>query len=243
VPALVGRPTPGVYSAELSLFVLAAGLCLLERDPPDLMYLSLSDYVQHKHAAGSDAAGAFLRSLDALIGAIADTGALVALTADHGMNFKPHIVFLQDLLDTEFRPGSARVICPITDPYVQHHGALGSFVRVYCRSSVASASAEFIASLPGVEAVFSRVAACRRFELPADREADLVVIGDRRTALGSAARDHDLSGLDVPLRSHGGLAERPVPFILSSPVTEEYIGRSHRLRNFDIFDYALNGTR
>src|SRR5262249_6290860 len=47
---LVGMPLPGVYSAELSAFVLAAGVALMRRDRPDLMYLSTTDYIQHKHA-------------------------------------------------------------------------------------------------------------------------------------------------------------------------------------------------
>ena len=44
----------------------------------------------------------------------------------------PNVIWLQDLLNKEFGENSAIVICPITDPFVVHHGALGSFVRVYC---------------------------------------------------------------------------------------------------------------
>ena len=242
----IGRPQPDVYSAELSLFVLEAGLALLEHHRPDLMYLSLSDYVQHKHAPGSAEANAFFSALDRLCGQLADAGAVVALTADHGMNAKPRVVFLQDLLDACCGRGKTRVICPITDPYVVHHGALGSFVRVYCLGADRAAVRAAIVNIPGIEAVYDKPSACEQFLLPPDREADLIVLGDKKTAIGAAERDHDVSGLgDAPLRSHGGCAEQAVPFIVSESISEEYQKRAKtgRLRNFDLFDYALNGAR
>ena len=103
-----------------------------------------------------------------------------------------------------------------------------------------------IVDIPGIEAVYDKHTACEQFLLPPDREADLIVLGDKKTAIGAAEREHDLSSLgDAPLRSHGGRAEQAVPFILSEPVSEEYRKRADtvRLRNFDLFDYALNGTR
>ena len=242
----IGRPQPEVYSAELSLFVLEAGLALLEHHRPELMYLSLSDYVQHKHAPGSVEANAFYAALDLGCGRLAEAGALVALTADHGMNAKPRVVFLQDILDASCGQGTTRVICPITDPYVAHHGALGSCVRVYCLEADRAVVRAVIADIPGVETVYERPTACERFCLPPDREADLLVLGDQHTAIGAAERDHDLSALGhTPLRSHGGRAEQMVPFILSEPVSEAYHARAAttRPRNFDLFDYALNGTR
>lgn len=242
VPDMVGRKQPEVYSADVSLFVLDAGLRLLERERPDFMYLSLSDYVQHKHAPGHPRADAFYRSLDTRLGEFAAKGALVALTADHGMNFKPRVIFLQEALDKHFEPGTARVICPITDPYVVHHGALGSFVRVYCPSLAVHTVGSVVQDLTGVAAVYEREQACMQFGLPPDREGDLVVIGDRNTVLGSSPAEHDLSQLgNVPLRSHGGLSEQHVPFIVSEPVAYAYASRA-RIRNFDIVEYALNGT-
>ena len=243
VPDLVGRPQPAVYSADLSLFVLDAGLRLLERERPDFLYLSLSDYVQHKHAPGQPQANAFYHSLDARLGEFVARGALLALTADHGMNFKPRVIFLQEVLDSHFGSATSRVICPITDPYVVHHGALGSFVRVYCPALALRSVADVIQSLEGIAAVYDRRQACARFGLPPDREGDLVVIGDRDTVLGTSPAEHDLSQLGkVPLRSHGGLSEQRVPFIVSEPVADTYAART-RIRNFDILDYALNGTR
>jgi phosphonoacetate hydrolase len=242
--ASVGRPRPDMYSADLSLFVLDAGLRLVE-NKTQLLYLSLSDFVQHAHAPGDPEADAFHRALDERLAAFVARGAVVALTADHGMNDKPRVVFLEDELAERFGAGSARVICPITDPFVRHHGALGSFVRVYCRDGAdITPMMAATSALPGVAAVFERAAAAQRFELPFDREADFVVLGDAGTAIGAARAAHDLSGLaGHRLRSHGGRFEQRVPFALSRPLTAAYRHRATAggLRNFDIFDFALNG--
>ncbi len=251
VEALVGRPKPDQYSADLSLFVLDAGIKLLERGAAELFYLSLSDYVQHKSAPGEAEADAFHRAVDARVGRLLALGAVIGLVADHGMNDKalpngePHVVFLEDELNDRFGAGAVRVICPITDPFVRHHGALGSFVRVYLRNSVElNRLMDASASLQGVAEVVDGPTAAQQFELPLDREGDFVVLGDANTVIGSTRADHDLSGLaGHRLRSHGGLAEQKVPFVLSHPLTSEYrhIAETRRLRNFDIFEFALNG--
>ncbi len=245
VEALVGRPRPDMYSADLSLYVLDAGLALLASGAARFLYLSLSDYVQHGHAPGEPGANAFHQALDERVARFLELGAVLALTADHGMNAKPRVFFLEDELTRRFGPGAARVICPITDPFVRHHVALGSFVRVYVTdgaglAAMMTASAE----LPGVAGVYDRAEAAQRFELPYDREADFVVLGDAATAIGAARAEHALSGLaGHALRSHGGLAEQRVPFALSHPLTTAYRERAEigQLRNFDIFDFALNG--
>jgi phosphonoacetate hydrolase len=252
VEAMVGRARPDMYSADLSLFVLDAGLALLERDEAELLYLSLSDYVQHAHAPGEPEADAFHRAVDDRVRRLVELGAVVGLVADHGMNDKarpggePNVIFLEDVLNERFGAGAVRIICPITDPFVRHHGALGSFVRGYLRegidlSPVIAASA----ALPGVALALDGAEAARRFEMPLDREADFVVLGDANTAIGATRAEHDLSGLTGHrLRSHGGLGERRVPFILSRRLTPDYqeIAQAGRLRNFDIFDFALNGV-
>ncbi len=245
IEALVGRPRPDMYSADLSLFVLDAGLALLAAGRAELLYLSLSDYVQHGHAPGEPEADRFHRALDERVARFLELGAVVALTADHGMNDKPRVVFLEDELCERFGEKAARVICPITDPFVRHHGALGSFVRVYARNrpditAMLKASAE----LPGIAGVYARDEAALRFELPWDIEADFVVLGDSGTAIGGVLAEHDLSGLaGHRLRSHGGQSEQGVPFMLSRPLSAFYRERAETsiLRNFDIFDFALNG--
>ena len=241
---LVGLPRPSVYSAALSEFVFAAGVKLLGTTRPDIMYLSTTDYVQHKHAPGTAAANDFYRMLDGYLARLDAAGAVVALTADHGMNAKtdaagrPNVVYLQDLLDDWLGAGRARVILPITDPYVVHHGALGSFATVYLPDGTSIGEiAGRLASLPGMELVVDGAEGCRRFELPADRMGDVIVIGARDTVLGTSAARHDLSGLDAPLRSHGGLSEQRVPIVLNRRTR---LDPDARLRNFDVFDIALN---
>jgi len=245
IEAMVGRARPDMYSADLSLFVLDAGLRLLEKGDARLLYLSLSDYVQHGHAPGDPEADGFHRALDERVARFVELGAVVGLVADHGMNDKPRVIFLEDELNERFGSGAARVICPITDPFVRHHGALGSFVRVYARSETDTpAMMAASAALPGVAAVLDRTEASRRFELPYDLEADFVALGDAATAIGAARDEHDLTGLaGHRLRSHGGQGEQRVPFILSRPLKPDYRRRAEAggLRNFDIFDFALNG--
>jgi phosphonoacetate hydrolase len=252
VEAMVGRPKPDQYSADLSLYVLDAGVRLLERRAATLLYLSLSDFVQHAHAPGTPEADAFNRAVDARIGALAAAGAVVGVVADHGMNDKshpggsPNVVFLEEELNRRFGAGAVRVICPITDPFVRHHGALGSFVRVYRRKDTISIEAlmEATRALPGVELVLDGPTAAERFELPPDLEGDIVALGDTGTVLGATRADHDLSGLaGHRLRSHGGLAEQRVPFMVSRRLRPDYLAaRRGKLRNFDIFDAVLNGV-
>ncbi|MGH7072264.1 MAG: phosphonoacetate hydrolase [Acetobacteraceae bacterium] len=240
----VGLPLPDVYSAALSEFVFAAGVKLLERYRPDLMYLSTTDYVQHKAGPDSVEANSFYAMIDRYVGELDRAGAVLALTADHGMNDKhlpdgsPDVIYLQQWFDARLGEGRARVILPITDPYVKHHGALGSFATVYLPQGFDEC--EILAALSavdGIALVLARAEACRRFELPPDRIGDIVVLSTRHKVLGTSRARHDLSGLGGPLRSHGGLTEQTVPMIVNRKVT---IPAGRTLRNFDVFDVALN---
>ncbi|MBS0577725.1 MAG: phosphonoacetate hydrolase [Proteobacteria bacterium] len=242
---LVGMPVPDVYSAALSEFVFAAGVRLMQTQPQDVMYLSTTDYVQHKHAPGTAQANAFYRMMDRYLGELDALGCAMAVTADHGMNPKtrldasPDVIYLQDVLDGWLGAGRTRVILPITDPYVVHHGALGSYATVYLPqdADVAGVAAR-LAALRGIEVVLTRAEAAARFELPADRIGDLVIVATRCVALGGAAAKHDLSGLDVPLRSHGGISEQSVPLVLNRRIAN--LEANRRWRNFDAFDWVLN---
>ena len=243
---LVEQALPSVYSAALSEFVFAAGVKLMQRaQRPQVMYLSTTDYVQHKHAPGTPDATAFYAMMDRYLGELDELGCVIALTADHGMNAKtkldasPDVIYLQDVLDDWLGAGRARVILPITDPYVVHHGALGSFATVYLPSDVNAADVgRRTAALRGVESVRARAEAAAHFELPPDRIGDIVVVSERFTVIGSAAARHDLSGLDAPLRSHGGVSEQRVPLVLNRAISE--LDANRRWRNFDAFDLALN---
>jgi len=244
---LVGKPVPSVYSADLSEFIFAAGVKLMETMRPDMMYLSTTDYVQHKHAPGSEGANDFYAMMDGYWAQLDEAGAVIVLTADHGMNAKhkadgsPDVLYLQSELDGFLGDGVARTILPITDPYVVHHGALGSYATVYLPPEADfAAAAEFIEGLEGVESVMTREEAAEAFELPAERIGELVVVTTRHKAIGTRPDKHDLSGLEVPLRSHGGVSEQRVPLIVNRPV-EGLEGR--KLRNFDAFDIALNHAK
>ena len=247
----VGQPLPDMYSADLSLFVLDAGLKLLEERRPDILYLSLTDYIQHAYAPGHGQADSFYAEMDARFGRFEELGATVALTADHGMNDKsnedgtPCVVWLEDILDREFGRGASTVICPITDAFVGHHGSLGGFVRVYCHDGLpVERAVEAISDVPGLERVLSREAVSEEFDLPFGTEGDLAVLGDERTVIGSREADHDLSGLKgLRLRTHGSTHEAQVPILLSRPVRDDYARRAEdaQLHSYEAFDYALNG--
>jgi phosphonoacetate hydrolase len=243
----VGMPLPSVYSAALSEFVFVAAVKLMERERPDLMYLSTTDYIQHKAAPGTPTANDFYAMIDRNLSRLDELGATIVLTADHGMNAKhgedgqPNVIYLQDTLDAWLGKDRGRVILPITDPYVVHHGALGSFALVYLSAADAPAAvAPRIAALPGIETVLTRAEAAVRFELPPDRIGDLIVVSQTDTVIGTSRSRHDLSGLDVPLRSHGGLSEQKVPLLVNRGVLKQPAGR--RWRNFDAFDLGLNLT-
>jgi phosphonoacetate hydrolase len=245
---LVGQPLPSVYSAELSEFVFAAGVKLLERQPWDLMYLSTTDYIQHKHAPGTPVANAFYAMMDGYLARLDALGATIVVTADHGMQAKhdgegqPNVIWLQSLLDDWLGAGRARVILPITDPYVVHHGALGSFARVYLSDADDGvAVATRLTAHPGILDVFGRGAGCARFGLPPDREGDLIVISTQEQTLGTRPDRHDLTQLKEPLRSHGGVTEQRVPLLCNRPLDID--ASRLALRNFDAYWLALNLAR
>ncbi len=240
----VGQPLPDVYSAALSEFVFAAGVKLMQSFRPDLMYLSTTDYIQHKAGPGTPVANDFYAMIDGYLAQLDAAGAIVVATADHGMNDKhtpdgaPDVIYLQTLFDEWLGKDRARVILPITDPYVAHHGALGGFATVHIPDQ--SALPDLLNRLwatDGVEMACSKAVACESFELPPDRIGDIVVLSTKQKVLGTAPEKHDLSGLDEPLRSHGGLTEQHVPMIANRKVS---LPAGRRLRNFDAFDVALN---
>ena len=244
VLSFVGKPLPEVYSADLSEFVFAAGVKLLERFHPDLMYLSTTDYVQHKAAPGTKNANDFYAMFDRYVGLLEAEGCVLAITADHGMNDKhkadgsPDVMYLQDVFDKWIGQGKARVILPITDPYVAHHGALGSFATIYLPPDAdAPGLIARLRALEGIDLALSNAQACERFELPPDRVGDIVVLATRHKVFGTSASRHDLSGLKEPLRSHGGLTEQAVPLLVNRKI-DWPAGREPR--NFDVFAIALN---
>jgi phosphonoacetate hydrolase len=241
----VGMTVPEVYSAELSEFVFAAGVKLLASMKPDLMYLSTTDYVQHKYAPGSKGANSFYKMMDGYLGQLDAQGAIAVIVADHGMkakhlaNGEPDVIYLQDALDKSFGAGTTKVILPITDPYVQHHGALGSFATVYLKGPTVDDVSKVISKLLDIDVVLDRKQGCARFELPEDRMGDIIVVSGGSSGskvIGTSRDKHDLSGLNEPLRSHGGLTEQTVPVIVNRKVQN----LPKPLRNFDAFFIGCN---
>jgi len=238
-----GLPVPEVYSAELSEFVFAAGVQLLKEFRPDIMYLTTTDYVQHKYAPGVPQANAFYEMFDKYLTELDALGAAIVVTADHGMKPKhhadgsPNVVYVQDLLDEWLGKDAARVILPITDPYVVHHGALGSFATAYLpKGADREAIMEKLAQVEDIILVLGREEGCARFELPEDRMGDIILISGENKTIGTSEHRHNLAALDEPLRSHGGLTEQEVPFIVNRVLPD--LPNEPTLRNFDAFFYA-----
>jgi phosphonoacetate hydrolase len=242
---LLAEAHPAIYDPALSAYTIALSLALARRLQAQLVYCSLTDYVQHKAAPGEPLADEFLAGIDERLGEALDGGWRVGIVADHGMNAKanadgsPAVRYLSDVLRAA-GVAQARVLLPITDPYVVHHGALGSIAYVYVRAGDLPAARGALARLPGVEAVLDRDAAARVLALPADRIGELVVCADAATVLGKSEAEHDLSALGAGLRSHGGLHELDVPLVLCHALEHPALGSGH-LRNADLFDVLLNG--
>lgn len=241
------RAVPEVYSAELSEFVFAAGVKLLSTFKPDLMYLTTTDYVQHKYAPGDPDANAFYEMFDRYLAQLDEQGAAIVVTADHGMKPKhladgsPAVVYLQDFLDQLLGADKSRVILPITDPYVVHHGALGSFATVYLNDTTQTEQVvSALQAIDGILTVTNRDDACEQFELPPDRMGDIVVISGENMTVGTSEHRHDLAALNEPLRSHGGLTEQEVPFIVNRTMPD--LGQAPALRNFDALQVACEAA-
>ncbi len=183
--------------------------------------------------------------MDRYLGQLDEAGAIVIIVADHGMkdkhlaNGEPDVVYLQDVLDARFGADSTKVILPITDPYVVHHGALGSFATVYCYGPAVAEVMAAIKASDGIDVVLDKAEGCARFELPPDRMGDIIVVsgGPKGSKVIGTSRDkHDLSGLNEPLRSHGGLTEQEIPVIAN----RKFKDLPPLLRNFDAFALGCN---
>jgi len=241
-----GANNPDIYDWRLSPYTVDLAVSLAQRLEAKLVYASLTDFVQHSAAPGEQMADDFYRAIDVSIGRALDAGFVVGLAADHGMRAKsrpdgtPNVRFLDDALAAA-GVRSGHTLCPITDPYVVHHAALGSLAWVHLDDlDELDRARAVLAGLEGVEGVLDRSAAVEAFELPGDRIGDLVVLADAGTVLGKSAAAHDLSALHGTLRSHGGLHERAVPVIVTHRLRDDAL-RGRDLRNRDLHDLLLNG--
>src|SRR5919197_2792494 len=249
VVGLVGRKNPGPYEVDMSHYALEIGLAVTRAaGPPALLYVSLTDFVQHKEPPGGVMADRFYRRFDELLGEYLDRGYVVGMVADHGMNAKqnpdgsPRVHYLEEVLDAA-GIRAYHVVLPITDPYIVHHGALGSFAWVHVPERDRERAREALTALDGVEEVFFREEAAVIYRHPIDRIGDLSVASDARTALGKSRAKHDLSVVASGLRSHGGRHEQIIPVIVSEPLAKPYADRHQRgLRNSDLHELLLNGV-
>ena len=243
----LGMEVPNVYSQGLSEFVMAAGVKILKEFNPDIMYLSTTDFIQHKYAPGDEVANAFYAMFDRYIGQLNVNNNSIIVTADHGMQPKsrsdgsPNAIFLQDILDEALGKNISKVILPITDPYVVHHGALGSFATVYLSDkSKINDAIEEINKIEDIEVVLTNKEGCAQYDLPTDRMGDIICMSSQNSTIGSAEKAHDLSKLKEPLRSHGGLHEREVPFISNKKINLN--DANIKLNNYDAFYHAISGA-
>ena len=238
-------PVPEVYSQDLSEFVMKACVKILNEFKPDIMYLSTTDFIQHKYEPGHEIANRFYQMFDHHIGLLNDNDISLVITADHGMKAKtnfdgePNAIFLEDLLNKKFPQENFKVILPITDPYVVHHGSLGSFAMIYVENQeLIPHVLEEIKKIPEIEEVLNKQDACKAYHLPEDRSGDIVCMSSESFTIGSSKSKHDLSSLKEPLRSHGGLHEREVPFIINSSKSD--ISKQLQIYNYDAFYYATH---
>ena len=243
----LGMEVPNVYSQGLSEFVMAAGVKILNEFNPDIMYLSATDFIQHKYAPGDEVANAFYAMFDRYIGELNVNNNSIIVTADHGMQPKsrsdgsPNAIFLQDILDEALGKNISKVILPITDPYVVHHGALGSFATVYLSDkSKINDAIEEINKIEDIEVVLTNKEGCAQYDLPTDRMGDIICMSSQNSTIGSAEKAHDLNKLKEPLRSHGGLHEREVPFISNKKINLN--DANIKLNNYDAFYHAISGA-
>ncbi len=245
---LMGKERPGIYDPYISVYCIEAGAKLLKKEHFDIMYLTTTDFVQHKYAPGDPEANDFLSKIDHWLGELDKLGAIIGVTADHGMQAKtnadgsPKVQFIEKLLDEQGI--KTRVILPITDPYVVHHGALGGYGTLYLddKSQLAAAK-DYLLGLDGIETVLTNAEAVEKYELPSDRIGDLVILSDASTTIGRTLEWHDLDKVKEGLRSHGSEHSQEVPMIFNKKLNGEYANKlaTGACRNFDLFHFLSNG--
>ncbi len=243
---LVGKPLPKVYSADLSEFVFAAGVKIMARDRPDVMYLSTTDYVQHKHAPGTPAANDFYRMMSGYLAQLDEMGVTIALTADHGMNAKTDAAgraadHLPAGLVRRADRRRRRAGDPAGDRPVRRPPRLARLVRHGLPAG---------RRRPGGPVGEAAQAPRRRGRALARRSRGAVRAAARpdrrrRRRFRAALRHRHQPVAPRPLGAGraAALARRPLRAARAAalqPAAERCRSRARRLRNFDVFDLALN---
>lgn len=203
---------PDIYSGEASAWLIDAGVHVLETRDLDWLYVSTTDVVPHKHAPEEPEATAWVEALDAGVAAMADHASDIVVTADHGMSAKTHCIDLEAMLDREGY--ETRVIRLIRDKHTYHHQNLGGAAYVYVADEAdREGVADVLGDVEGIDLLLDRTEAADRFDLPADRIGDFLVLGTEPTVFGPV---DDGETATVALRSHGSHHEREVPYVTST---------------------------
>jgi len=246
------RPLPEIDDPDASIYLLELGLHAMQQrqkdpalaDTPAVYHLSTSDALQHQYPPGSSEANAFYHKFDALLGNFDQAGALVGVTADHGMNDKsrydgsPRVMFAGSVLREH------GIACHILLPIAGGRQMLGSYATVHLENKDQLVAAlAVLREEPGVYQAIGRDDACLALQLPEDRVGDIVLLGDAHSVIGRTPEDHDLEGVRG-LRSHGGLEEQVVPMFFNRellPAHKKQLGRG-KARNYHLYDMLLNGV-
>lgn len=234
VVAAIGAPPP-IYSFEANLWLLRAARVVLEREQPDVLYITTTDYLGHMLPPEAPETRATFAETDRLVGALIEgvPGVSIAITADHGMSAKRRGISPEAVLR---EAGIASVsVSTLQDRYVKHHGNMSGSAYVHLDEGDVEQARSILAARAGVERVLSRAEAAAEFHLDPDRIGALVILGDPETAFGAG----DEPEWPIEIRSHGALHEQPVPLITWGPRFEGFAGMENRsigewlLRQYD----------
>lgn len=208
-------PAESIYSAAINHWLYRALGHVLRTVDPDLVYISTTDYIMHKHAPAEEESIRHLDEIDRLLGEVLNDypDMEVYITADHGMNRKTKGVDLKRVLaeagiESEFVP-------VIKDRYVAHHDNLGGVAYLYLqpggpgRDGRLARALETLRATPGVEEAYPREEAAGKFRLRPERIGDLFVLGAREYVFGQFEQKER----EVAVRSHGSRHESRVPII------------------------------
>jgi phosphonoacetate hydrolase len=209
----IGAPPP-ILSVEVNHWLFRAAEVLCRTRPPDLLYLTLTDFAQHKFAPETEQSQHNLATLDSRLLDILNSGPdfTVFAAADHGMRAKTRALDLAKILAEHKIAADAVPI--IKDRYVAHHQNLGGAAYIFLddMQQLPEASAVLL-SEAGVESVWTRDEAARGFQLMPERIGDLFVLATEEAVFGSLPIPRET----VDIRSHGCVHTRAVPIIAAGP--------------------------
>jgi phosphonoacetate hydrolase len=201
-------PPGDIYSAEINVWLFRAARELLRSEDPDVMYVSTTDFVQHKYAPEHEVAQQQMHDLDHVLGDIIDDRPEreVYVTADHGMRAKTAGVDLRRVIGAP--DGDVTFLPIIKDKYVAHHDNLAGAAFLFCTDDAArERTAARLAECPEVERIYTNAEAAAAFSMPVDRIGDYFVLGTPDVVFGEFESERQ----DVTVRSHGSHHEARVP--------------------------------